>query len=85
MLCLAFWRRSLVWGLIVINAMATGKVAWGAIDGGSTGWAMLPPALAGLIVCDAVVLYAAHRIRVGSSRQSGRAGTASAHTRGDRA
>jgi hypothetical protein len=85
MLCLAFWRRSLVWGLIVINAMATGKVAWGAIDGGSTGWAMLPPALAGLIVCDAVVLYAAHRIRAGSSRQSGRAGTASAHTRGDRA
>jgi hypothetical protein len=29
-------------------------MAWGVIDGGGTGWAMLPPALAGLIVCDAV-------------------------------
>jgi hypothetical protein len=81
MMCLAFWRRSVVWGLVVINAMAAGKVAWGVIDGG-TGWAMLPPALAGLIVCDATVLYAAYRIRARSSRRSGRAGTASAHTKG---
>jgi hypothetical protein len=83
-MCLAFWRRSLVWGLVVINAMAVGKVAWGVIDGG-TGWAMLPPALAGLIVCDAIVLYAAHRIRAKSSRRFDRAGMASAHTRGNRA
>ncbi len=85
MLCLAFWRRSVVWGLVVINAMAAGKVAWGVIDGGGTGWAMLPPALAGLIACDVVVLYAAYGIRAKSSRRSGRAGTASAHTRGNRA
>ncbi len=61
-LCLAFWRRSLVWGLVVINAIAVGKVAWGVIAGGSTGWTSLPPALAGLLICDAVVLYAAHRV-----------------------
>jgi hypothetical protein len=85
MLCLTFWRRSLVWGFVGMNAMAAGKVTWGVIDGGGTGWAMLPPALAGLIACDAIVLYAAHRIRAGSSRRSGRAGTASAHTRGNRA
>ncbi len=85
MLCLAFWRRSLVWGLVVINAMAVGKAAWGVIDGGGTGWAMPPPALAGLIVCDAIVLYAAHRLRAKSSRRFGQAGMASAHTRGNRA
>jgi hypothetical protein len=85
MLCLAFWRRSLVWGLVVMNARAAGKVAWGVIDGGGTGWAMLPPPLAGLIVCDAIVLYAAHRIRAKSSRRFGRARMASAHTGGNRA
>jgi hypothetical protein len=85
MMCLAFWRRSLVWGLVVMNAMAAGKVAWGVIDGGGTGWAMLPPALAGLSVCDAILLYAAHRVRAKSSRRFGRAGMASAHTRGNRA
>ncbi len=84
-LCLAFWKRSLVWGLVVINAMAAGKVAWGVIDGGAAGWSMLPPALAGLIVCDAMVLYAAHRVRARSSRRSGRAGRASAYTRENRA
>src|SRR4028119_1703136 len=85
-LCLAFWRRSLLWGLIVVNAIAAGKVAWGVVDGGGAGWTLLPPALAGLIVCDAIILYAARRIRAGSSRRSGRAGTAaSAGARGGRA
>jgi hypothetical protein len=85
-LCLAFWKRSLRWGLIVVNAIAAGKVAWGVIDGGGTGWTLLPPALAGLIVCDAIILYAARRIRARSSRRSGRAGTAaSAGARGGRA
>lgn len=62
-LCLAFWRRSLVWGLIVINGIAIGKVAWGVIDGGGAGWALLPPALSGLVVCNAAILYVAHRVR----------------------
>ena len=73
-----------MWGLVVINAMAVGKAAWGVIDGG-TGWAMPPPALAGLIVCDAIVLYAAHRLRAKSSRRFGQAGMASAYTRRNRA
>lgn len=61
-LCLAFWKRSLVWGLLVINAIAVTKVVWGIVDGTGTGWAMLAPALVGLLICDAVVLYAARRI-----------------------
>lgn len=67
-LCLAFWKRSLVWGLVIINAIAIGKVLWGVVSGEGTGWAMLIPAIAGLLVCDAVVLYAARRIRAKSSR-----------------
>ena len=72
MLCLAFWRRSLVWGLVVINAIAIGKVAWGVIAGADAGWASLPPALAGLIVCDAAILYAARSLGKKHSRQTRR-------------
>ncbi len=64
--CLAFWKRSLLWGLIIINAMALTKVLWGVVSGEGSGWVMLVPALAGLLVCNAVVLYAAHRLRMRS-------------------
>ncbi len=70
-LCLAFWKRSLGWGLVVINAIAVGKVLWGVLSGEGTGWAMLFPALAGLLVCDAVILYAARRIRAKPSHHGG--------------
>ena len=65
-LCLAFWRRSLLWALLVINAIAVSKMVWGIVDGADAGWAMLGPALAGLMICDAVVLYAIGRLRAGS-------------------
>lgn len=68
-LCLAFWRQSLLWGLIIINVIAGTKLVWGIVDGGSTGWAMLGPALTGLVICDAVVLYAARRIGKGASSE----------------
>ena len=64
-LCLAFWRRSPPWGLVVINAIAVTKVAWGVVDGAGSGWAMLGPALAGLVICEAAVLYAIKRPRAG--------------------
>ena len=67
LLCLAFWRRSLLWGVIIINAIAVTKLVWGVVDGGGTGWVMLGPALTGLVICDAAVLYAARRM---SSRSS---------------
>jgi hypothetical protein len=64
-LCLAFWKRSLVWGLAVINVIAMTKIAWGVVDGAGSGWVMLGPALVGLAICDAVVLYATRRLRAG--------------------
>lgn len=60
-LCLAFWRRSLLWGLVLLNAIALAKMAWGIVDGAGTGWAMLGPALAGLLICNAAMLYAARK------------------------
>jgi hypothetical protein len=71
-LCLAFWKRSLAYGLVVITTLAVGKMAWGVVEGRGTGWAMLLPALAGLVVCNAGVLYAMRRIRRRSQRRQSR-------------
>jgi len=66
-LCLAFWRRSLLWDLAVVNAIAVTKVAWGVVDGAGSGWVMLGPALVGRAICDAAVLYAIGRLRARTS------------------
>ncbi len=58
------------WGLIIINAIALTKMLWGVVSGEGSGWVMLGPSLAGLLVCDAVVLYAARRLRMRSSGPS---------------
>src|SRR3712207_4155224 len=67
-LAVAFWRRSLVWGLAVINAMVLVKVAWSFYFGDTSGGlTLLPSAIVGLAVCDAVILYLVRRMRRGSS------------------
>jgi len=67
-LAVAFWKRSLVWGLVVINAMVLVKIVWSFYFGDeSGGLALLPSALAGLAVCDAVILYVVRRMRKNSS------------------
>lgn len=56
--CLVFWKRSLLWGVVLLNLMAISKLFWGVTAGAGTGWAMTVPALAGLVVCDAVLVAA---------------------------
>ena len=78
-LAVAFWRRSLVWGLAVINAMVLVKIVWSFYFGDeSSGLTLLPSALVGLAVCDAVILYILRRMRKQSSseplRQAGQHG-----------
>jgi hypothetical protein len=55
--CAALWRRSFGWGLVLLNAMALGKIAWATVsdDGGV---AVVVPALVGLAVGDAAMLGA---------------------------
>ena len=63
-LALAFWKRSFVYGLVVINAIALVKVGWSFFYGDvSGGLAVLMPALVGLVVSNVVVLYAARKVR----------------------
>ncbi|CAN5880138.1 hypothetical protein BH10ACT9_BH10ACT9_09150 [soil metagenome] len=56
--CAAFWRRSLPWGLVVLNVMAVGKLTWGVVAGDGSGWAMTLPALVGLAIGDVVLVTA---------------------------
>jgi hypothetical protein len=68
---LVFWKRSIVYGLVLMNAIVLIKLAWSFYFGdASGGLTLLPSALAGLAVCDAVVLYVRHRMRKGSSPKS---------------
>jgi hypothetical protein len=84
-LCLAFWKRSLAYGLIVITTLAVGKMAWGVVEGRGAGWAMLAPALAGLVMCNAGILYAMRRLRRRSVRRQPRLPAGAAEDEADHA
>lgn len=61
---LAFWKRSLVWGLAVINGavlIKTGSTFVISTEAGAM--SHLPAAVLGLAVLNAVVLYVVHRMR----------------------
>lgn len=67
-LAYAFWRRSWLWGALVLNVIAFSKIAWTAIFFDETGFlAHLAPAVAGLAVCN-VSLWLIYR-RLGRSGQ----------------
>ncbi len=67
--CLAFWRRSVLWGLVILNLMAGGKLLWGVVAGDGTGWAMAAPGLAGLLIGDASFLWVLRRLRARQHQQ----------------
>jgi hypothetical protein len=74
-LAVAFWRRSLVWGLVVINAMVLTKLVWSFYFGDTSGGlTLLPSAVLGLAVCDGVIVYLLRRMRRGPSEPSRAAG-----------
>jgi hypothetical protein len=55
-LALAFWRRSILWGLVVLNAMPVAKVAWTFVVFPREGALYhLVPAALGLVACNLVL------------------------------
>jgi hypothetical protein len=67
-LALAFWKRSVVYGLVLINAMVLVKLAWSFFYGdASGGLTLLPSQLLGLAILNAAVLYVLRRMRKRSS------------------
>jgi hypothetical protein len=72
---LAFWKRSLVWGLAVVNAAILFKIGWTFLFATEAGaMSHLPAAVLGLVVCDALILYVIRRIRARSSYGRSRPG-----------
>ncbi len=65
-LALAFWHRRWQYGLVLITAVAIGKVVWSAALGGESGGAVILPAVVGLVICVGVV--ASVLSRTGRSR-----------------
>jgi hypothetical protein len=64
---LAFWKRSLVWGLAVVNAAILFKIAWTFLFSTQAGaLSHLPAAVLGLMVCDALILYVMRKMRARS-------------------
>jgi hypothetical protein len=65
---LAFWKRSLAWGLAVVNAAILFKIGWTFLFSTQAGaMSHLPAAVLGLVVCDALILYIMRRTRARSS------------------
>jgi hypothetical protein len=57
----AFWRRSWIVGIVVINVGAALKVAWSFHFGGASAWSIIPPVVIGAVVCNAVLVYILRR------------------------
>jgi hypothetical protein len=65
---LAFWKRSLVWGLAVINGAILIKTGWTFVISTEAGaMSHLPAAVLGLALLNAVILYVRYRMRKRSS------------------
>jgi hypothetical protein len=72
---LAFWKRSLVWGLAVVNAAVLFKIGWTFLFSTEAGaMSHLPAALLGLVVCNALILYVMRRMRARSSYERSQPG-----------
>lgn len=61
MLGWAFWRRSWIVGLMVINAGAALKVLWSFYFGGDSAWSIIPPVAIGALICNGVLLWVFRR------------------------
>lgn len=52
--CIAFWKRSLTMGLVIVNSMMIGKVVLGLIFTGENGWAPIGTTIFGLLIVNTI-------------------------------
>ncbi len=74
-LAAALWRRSLIWALVAINGGGLFKIAWSfAVSDTQGAMQLLYPAVAGLVVLNAVLLFMWRRREVAYVVPSAHAG-----------
>ena len=61
-LAFVFWRRSIWTGLTVIAVGSLLKIGWSFYFGGESGWAVVPPAIAGLFVITLVMFVVRRKL-----------------------
>ena len=59
----AFWRRSWIAGLVVINVGAALKVLWSFYFGGESAWSIIPPVVLGALIVNGILIYVFMRRR----------------------
>jgi hypothetical protein len=57
----AFWRKSWIVGILVINVGAALKVVWSFYFGAGTAWSIIPPVVVGAIICNGVLVFVLRR------------------------
>lgn len=57
LLGIAFWKRSIWWGLAIVNFMAISKIVWSIVFGRESAAALIPPAVIGLAICNAAIYF----------------------------
>ncbi len=70
LLAWAFWKRSWLAGLIVLNVGVLLKVIWSFFFGGDVAWSIVPAVGIGIIVCNGILLYAYRRFGMGDAIES---------------
>jgi hypothetical protein len=58
---LAFWHRSILIGLVAMNAASLVKIGWSFYYGGSSGWTVVAPAVVGPLIVNIAALIANRR------------------------
>jgi hypothetical protein len=58
----AFWNRSWMVGVTVINLAAITKCVWSFYYGAETAWSLIPTAIINLLICNLVLFYTYRRI-----------------------
>ena len=62
----AFWRRSWITGIMVINVGVALKVIWSFYFGGAAAWSIVPPVAIGAVISNGVLVYVLLRRRKAS-------------------
>ena len=57
LLGIAFWRRKVFWGLILIIFSAILKMIWSVMEGGESGYILFPAAIIGMIISGVLIFF----------------------------
>jgi hypothetical protein len=67
LLAVAFWNRNFVYGGVVIVVAVVIKIIWSLVEGGQSGWVLVPTAVIGLGITLGMI-YLGYRRQIKSSQ-----------------